>query len=159
MAGFAYSAISIDGLETVGEVHAPDLEAAREQLRIRGLLAHSLRELPASGEDNLRTAFKKIKPRSMQIFSRQFATMIEAGLNIVASLVILEEQTDDVYLAEIIAEIRADVEGGLLLSQAMARHPKVFSGLYVSMVQEGRASGRPENGLGRVADPIATETK
>jgi type IV pilus assembly protein PilC len=159
MAGFAYSAISIDGLETIGEVHAPDLESAREQLRIRGLLAHTLRELPASGEEGLRTAFKKIKPRSMQIFSRQFATMIEAGLNIVASLVILEEQTDDVYLAEIISELRADVEGGLLLSQAMARHPKVFSELYVSMVQAGEASGMLDNVLDRVADQIEKETK
>ena len=159
MAGFAYSAISIDGLETVGEVHAPDLEAAREQLRIRGLLAHTLRELPASGEEGLRTAFKKIKPRSMQIFSRQFATMIEAGLNVVASLVILEEQTDDVYLAEIISELRADVEGGLLLSQAMARHPKVFNELYVSMVQAGEASGMLDNVLDRVADQIEKETK
>jgi type IV pilus assembly protein PilC len=159
MAGFAYTAISIDGLETVGEIHAPDLEAAREQLRIRGLLAHALRELPASGEEGLRTAFKKIKPRSMQIFSRQFATMIEAGLNIVAALVILEEQTDDVYLAEVIAEIRADVEGGLLLSQAMARHPKVFSELYVSMVQAGEASGMLDNVLDRVADQIEKETK
>src|SRR5690348_18376697 len=139
MAGFAYSARSSDGLETVGEVHAPDLEAAREQLRIRGLLAQTLRELPASGEEGLRTAFKKIKPRSMQVFSRQFATMIEAGLNIVASLVILEEQTDDPYLADIIGELRADVEGGLLLSQAMPRHPKVFNDLYVSTVQAGEA--------------------
>jgi type IV pilus assembly protein PilC len=159
MAGFAYTAISIEGLETVGEIHAPDLEAAREQLRIRGLLAHELRELPASGEEGLRTAFKKIKPRSMQIFSRQFATMIEAGLNIVAALVILEEQTDDVYLAEIVSELRADVEGGLLLSQAMARHPKVFNELYVSMVQAGEASGMLDNVLDRVADQIEKETK
>ncbi|HKC19845.1 MAG TPA: type II secretion system F family protein [Candidatus Dormibacteraeota bacterium] len=159
MAGFAYTAISIDGLETVGEIHAPDLDAAREQLRIRGLLAHSLRELPASGEDNLRTAFKKIKPRSMQVFSRQFATMIEAGLNIVAALVILEDQTDDIYLAEIISELRADVEGGLLLSQAMARHPKVFSELYVSMVQAGEASGMLDHVLDRVAEQIEKETK
>lgn len=159
MAGFAYSAISIDGLETVGEIHAPDLETAREQLRIRGLLANTLRELPASGDDGLRTAFKKIKPRSMQVFSRQFATMIEAGLNIVAALVILEDQTDDTYLAEVIGELRADVEGGLLLSQAMARHPKVFSELYVSMVQAGEASGMLDNVLDRVADQIEKETK
>jgi type IV pilus assembly protein PilC len=159
VAGFAYSAISIDGLETVGEVHAPDLESAREQLRIRGLLAHTLRELPASGEDGMRTAFKKIKPRSMQVFSRQFATMIEAGLNVVASLVILEEQTDDVYLADVISELRADVEGGLLLSQAMSRHPKVFSDLYVSMVQAGEASGMLDQVLDRVADQIEKETK
>jgi type IV pilus assembly protein PilC len=159
MAGFAYSAISIDGLETVGEIHAPDLEAAREQLRVRGLLAHSLRELPASGEEGMRTAFKKIKPRSMQVFSRQFATMIEAGLNIVAALVILEEQTDDMYLAEVISELRADVEGGLLLSQAMARHPKVFNTLYVSMVQAGEASGMLDHVLDRVAEQIEKETK
>ena len=159
MAGFAYSAISIDGLETVGEIHAPDLEGAREQLRIRGLLAHSLRELPSAGEEGLRTAFKKIKPRSMQIFSRQFATMIEAGLNIVAALVILEEQTDDRYLAEVIAELRADVEGGLLLSQAMARHPKVFDELYVSMVQAGEASGLLDQVLDRVAEQIEKATK
>jgi type IV pilus assembly protein PilC len=159
MAGFAYSAISIDGLETMGEVHAPDLEAAREQLRVRGLLAHSLRELPASGEEGMRTAFKKIKPRSMQVFSRQFATMIEAGLNIVAALVILEEQTDDMYLAEVISELRADVEGGLLLSQAMARHPKVFNNLYVSMVQAGEASGMLDHVLDRVAEQIEKETK
>src|SRR5881392_3554769 len=159
MAGFAYTAISIDGLETVGEIHAPDVEGAREQLRIRGLLANSLRELPASGEEGMRTTFKKIKPRSMQVFSRQFATMIEAGLNIVAALVILEEQTDDLYLAEVIAELRADVEGGLLLSQAMARHPKVFSELYVSMVQAGEASGMLDHVLDRVAEQIEKETK
>src|ERR1700751_5636677 len=159
MAGFAYSAITIEGVESVGEIHAPDLEAAREQLRVRGLLAHSLRELPSIGEDGLTSAFKKVKPRSMQIFSRQFATMIEAGLNIVAALVILEEQTDDLYLAEIISELRADVEGGLLLSQAMARHPKVFSELYVAMVQAGEASGMLDHVLDRVADQIEKETK
>jgi type IV pilus assembly protein PilC len=85
--------------------------------------------------------------------------MIEAGLNIVAALVILEDQTDDVYLAEIISELRADVEGGLLLSQAMARHPKVFNELYVSMVQAGEASGMLDNVLDRVADQIEKETK
>ena len=159
MAGFSYTAISIEGLETVGEIHAPDLESAREQLRIRGLLAQTLREQQASGTEGLRTTFKKINPRSMQVFSRQFATMIEAGLNIVAALVILEQQTDDTYLAEVIGEIRADVEGGLLLSQAMARHPKVFDELYVSMVQAGEASGMLDNVLDRVADQIEKATK
>ena len=99
MAAYAYSAINAAGAELAGEIHAPDLDAAREQLRIRGLLAEFLEELPASGEEGVRTVFKKIKPKSLQIFSRQFATMIEAGLNVVAALVILEEQTDDKYLA------------------------------------------------------------
>jgi type II secretory pathway component PulF len=109
MAAFAYQAINAQGLEHAGELHAPDLTAAREQLRLRGLLPERLTELPASGEASVRTTFKKIKPKSLQIFSRQFATMIEAGLNVVSALVILEEQTEDAYLGAIIRELRADV--------------------------------------------------
>ena len=118
-----------------------------------------LEELPASGEDSARTFFKAVKPKSLQIFSRQFATMIEAGLNVVSALVILEEQTDDKYLAQVIVELRADVEGGLLLSQALARHPKVFSRLYVSMVEAGEAAGILDQVLDRVAYQIEKETQ
>jgi type IV pilus assembly protein PilC len=159
MAAFAYSAITVDGLEQAGEIHAPDTEAAREQLRIRGLLASSLEELPASGEEGARTAFKKIKPKTLQIFSRQFATMVEAGLNVVSSLVILEQQTEDVYFSSIVRELRADVEGGLLLSQAMSRHPKVFDRLYVSMVEAGEAAGILDTVLDRVAYQIEKATQ
>jgi len=158
MAAYAYSAINAQGMELSGEVHAPDLLAAREQLRIRGLLAQDLEELPASGEESFRTAFKKIKPKSLQIFSRQFATMIEAGLNVVSALVILEQQTDDQMLAGVIKELRADVEGGMLLSQALNRHPKVFSRLYVSMVEAGEAAGILDQVLDRVAFQIEKET-
>src|SRR6266545_2278415 len=159
MAAFAYTAINAQGLESSGEINAPDPTAAREQLRIRGLLAQALEELPASGQDGVRTVLKAIKPKSLQIFSRQFATMIEAGLNVVSALVILEEQTDDKYLAAVIRELRADVEGGLLLSQAMVRHPKVFSRLYVSMVEAGEAAGILDIVLDRVAFQIEKETQ
>jgi len=159
VATFAYAAINATGLESSGQISAPDPEAAREQLRVRGLLANMLEELPASGEDSARTFFKAVKPKSLQIFSRQFATMIEAGLNVVSALVILEEQTDDKYLAEVIGELRADVEGGLLLSQALARHPKVFSRLYVAMVEAGEAAGILDQVLDRVAYQIEKETQ
>ena len=159
MAAYAYSAINAEGLELAGEVHAPDLSAAREQLRIRGLLPSRLEEMSAAGEEGVRTTFKKIKPKTLQIFSRQFATMIEAGLNVVSSLVILEEQTDDAYFAHVIHEIRADVEGGLLLSQALSRHPKIFSRLYVSMVEAGEAAGILDQVLDRVAYQIEKETQ
>ena len=158
MAAYAYSAINADGLAADGEVHAPSLDAAREALRLRGLLAERLEELPASGQIGASTAFKKIKPKSLQIFSRQFATMIEAGLSVVGALVILEQQTDDKYLSEVISELRADVEGGLLLSQAMDRHPKVFSRLFVSMVEAGEAAGILDQVLDRVAFQIERET-
>jgi type IV pilus assembly protein PilC len=159
MAAYAYSAINVEGIASAGQVHAPDFEAAREQLRIRGLLAERLEELPASGEESVRTAFKKVKPKTLQIFSRQFATMIEAGLNVVSSLVILEEQTDDEYFAMVVKELRADVEGGLLLSQAMSRHPKIFSRLYVSMVEAGEAAGILDQVLDRVAFQIEKDTQ
>src|SRR3954451_20474824 len=159
MAAFAYTAINAQGIELAGEIHAPDPDAAREQLRVRGLLARDLDALPSAGEDGVRTVFKKIKPKSLQVFSRQFATMIEAGLNVVSSLVILEEQTEDIYLAAIIKELRSDVEGGMLLSQAMARHPKIFTRLYVAMVEAGEAAGILDQVLDRVAFQIEKETQ
>jgi len=159
VAAYSYSAIDASGLELNGELHAPDLAAAREQLRIRGLLANYLKELPASGEAGARTAFKKVKPKTLQIFSRQFATMIEAGLNVVSALVILEQQTDDKYFAVVVRELRADVEGGLLLSQAMARHPKIFDRLFISMVEAGEAAGILDEVLDRVAFQIEKATQ
>src|SRR5918992_1636418 len=159
MAAYTYSAITAEGIELTGSIHAPDREAAREQLRVRGLLAQDLVELPASGEQSVRTTFKKIKPKSLQVFSRQFATMIDAGLSVVSALVILEEQTEDKYLSAVITELRADVEGGLLLSQAMARHPKVFSRLYIAMVEAGEAAGILDQVLDRVAYQIEKETQ
>src|SRR3954454_18561988 len=159
MAAFAYNAIAADGLAQAGEIHAPNPDAAREQLRIRGLLAERLEELPASGEESVRTTFKKVKPNTLQIFSRQFSTMIEAGLNVVSSLVILEDQTDDTYFASVVKELRGDVEGGLLLSQALKRHPKIFTRLYVSMVEAGEAAGILDQVLDRVAFQIEKDTQ
>jgi type IV pilus assembly protein PilC len=158
MAAYTYSAINSAGIELTGNIHAPDRDAAREQLRVRGLLAQNLTELPASGEQSVRTAFKKIKPKSLQVFSRQFATMIDAGLSVVSALVILEQQTEDKYLSVVIGELRADVEGGLLLSQAMSRHPKIFSRLYIAMVEAGEAAGILDAVLDRVAFQIEKET-
>ena len=159
MAAFSYSAINAQGLELSGELHAPDLSGAREQLRIRGLLPSRLDELPSAGEEGVRNFFKAVKPKTLQVFSRQFATMVEAGLNIVAALVILEEQTDDKYFAQVVRELRADVEGGLLLSQAMARHPKIFDRLFISMVEAGEAAGILDEVLDRVAFQIEKATQ
>jgi type IV pilus assembly protein PilC len=158
MASYAYTAINSAGLESSGEVNAADAAAAREALRIRGLLALELSEQAAASQGS-RLAVKKVKPKSLQIFSRQFATMIEAGLNVVTALVILEEQTEDRKLASVISELRADVEGGLLLSEAMARHPRIFSRLFVAMVEAGEAAGILEVVLDRVAYQIEKETK
>jgi type IV pilus assembly protein PilC len=159
MAAFTYAAINSQGVELDGLIHAPDLAAARDQLVARGLLPQSLSERSASGERGARTMFKKVKSKSLQVFSRQLATMIEAGVSVVAALVVLEEQTDDKYLQEIIAEIRGDVEGGMVLSKAFARHPKVFTKLYVSMIEAGESSGTLDKVLDRAATQIEKENQ
>ena len=157
MAAFAYSAINALGVESKGQLTASDPGAAREQLRQRGLRPIALSEVGEGRSTDGRR--KKVKQRSLQVFSRQFATMIDAGLNVVSSLVILEQQTDDNALAEVIREVRSDVEGGMLLSQAMARHPKVFDRLYIAMVEAGEAAGILDKVLDRVALQIEKEMK
>ncbi len=159
VATFAYNAINAQGLELEGTVSATDATAALEQLRTRGLLADKLFELDgaAAGARISGGMFKKIKPKSLQIFSRQFATMIEAGMNVVSSLVVLEQQTDDPVLAEVIEALREDVETGMLLSEAMALHPKVFSRIYIAMVEAGEAAGILDIVLDRVAMQIEKE--
>ena len=165
MAAYAYTAINEHGLELTGEVQAPTLSAAREQLRVQGLLADRLEEAAGaragaqSSTSAGRTANgrKRVKARSLQVFSRQFATMINAGLNVVAALSILEEQTDDPHLAAVLTDVRSDVEGGALLSEALAKYPNVFSRIYVSMVEAGEAAGILDNVLDRLATQIEKE--
>src|SRR5918994_1943760 len=106
MAAYTYSAINAQGIELSGNIHAPDHDAAREQLRVRGLLAQKLVELPASGEQSVATVFKKIKPKSLQIFSRQFATMIL----IFATLVLIGML---MFLVPVFVNIFADLGGDL----------------------------------------------
>jgi type IV pilus assembly protein PilC len=160
MAAFAYEAINAQGLESSGVIHAPDPSTASALLQARGLLAQSLAERGAAGDDEgLRSKFKKVKPKSLQIFARQLATMIEAGVSVVAALVTLEEQTDDAFLAETLAEVRSDVESGVVLSRALARHPKVFDRLFVSMVEAGESSGTLDDVLDRVATQIEKATQ
>jgi type IV pilus assembly protein PilC len=158
MAAFAYDAINAQGLDMSGVIHAPDVSAAREQLQMRGLLPHSLAERTAAAERGP-GAFKKVKPKALQIFARQFATMIGAGVSVVAALVTLEEQTDDKYLREVLADVRSEVEGGVILSKALAQHPKVFNRLFVAMVEAGESSGTLDTVLDRVAMQIEKETQ
>jgi type IV pilus assembly protein PilC len=163
MPSFAYSAINAQGVELNGELQATDVGAARDALRGSGLLAQWVEELRApqasAGSGLFGLGKKKVKAKSLQIFSRQFATMIEAGISVVAALVILEQQTDDAALGLVIDDIREQVESGALLSEAMGRHPSTFNRLYVAMVEAGEAAGVLDVVLDRVALQIEKEQK
>ena len=152
MTTFNYSAINAQGVELKGELHAPDLDAARDLLRQRGLLPQ---RVDSAGKKLVSRSgvFKKVDSKALQIFSRQFATLIEAGVSVVSSLAILHDQTVDKNLAKVIEAVRTDVESGMILSKALAQHPDVFNRLYVSMVEAGEASGT----LDRVLDRLAVQ--
>jgi type IV pilus assembly protein PilC len=98
------------------------------------------------------TLFQNIKLRDITIFYRQFATMVNAGLTLVNSLDILTEQVENKTLSNIIKLVKSDVEAGFTLANAMAKHPKVFSELYISMVRAGEIGGVLDEILNKIAD-------
>jgi type IV pilus assembly protein PilC len=97
---------------------------------------------------------KKVALKDVVIFTRQLATMVNAGLTILRALTILTEQTQNKALAEVARELTADIERGLSLSQAVARHPKVFPPVYLSMVRAGETGGALDTIMLRMADTL-----
>ncbi len=101
----------------------------------------------------------KIGLKDLAIMSRQFATMINAGLSLLRSLTILEEQTECKPLAKVLAQVRAEVEGGKALSEAMAVHPKVFPPLMVNMCRAGEVGGFLDQSLLQIASNYESEVR
>ena len=101
----------------------------------------------------------KVKIKEVSVFSRQFATMINAGLTLLRSLQILAAQTSNKVFAAVIDDVRQDVESGSSLSQALARHPKQFNRLYVSMVRAGEVGGVLDSVLLQLASTIEKQVE
>ncbi|MEA3055782.1 MAG: type pilus assembly protein PilC [Actinomycetota bacterium] len=101
----------------------------------------------------------RVKTKDVAVFSRQFATMINSGLTLIRALSILAEQTENKRLAEIVTEVRLDVEKGASLSQAIGRHPKAFNRLYVAMVRAGEVGGVLDRVLLQLADIIEKQVE
>jgi type IV pilus assembly protein PilC len=153
MSTFVFKAMDLAGVKAKGEVEADSKQAVSDQLRARGLIVLEIADKHASREIELEF-LKSVKPAELAVFSRQLATMISSGMSILRALYVLEEQTESKFLKETIVAVRKDVEAGLSLSDAMARHPKVFSPLFVAMTQAGEAGGVLEGALLRVADQL-----
>jgi len=114
-------------------------------------------EVQRQGVNRSITIRRKANLKDLAILSRQFATMVSSGLPILKALSILEQQTESKVLASAVGAVRADIEGGSSLSAALARHPKVFSDLYVAMVKSGEAGGVLEAVLERLAANLERE--
>jgi type IV pilus assembly protein PilC len=153
MSTYVFKAIDTAGIKAKGEVDADSKQAVSDQLKSRGLIVLDIADKHSSREINI-TFFESVKAPELAVFSRQLATMISSGMSILRALYVLEEQTESKMLKETIVAVRKDVEAGLSLSDAMARHPKVFSTLFVAMTQAGEAGGVLEGALLRVADQL-----
>ena len=149
---FKYAAKDRDGKNVTGILDAVDRNAAIGMLRKRDLVIISLDE--SRSGFNLSAVFKskkRIKLEDLVIFSRQLATMVDAGIPLVSALDILGEQIENKTFSACIIEIRNEVEAGSSLSEALARHKSVFSQLFVNMVKAGESSGMLDEILDRLA--------
>lgn len=152
MANFKYIAKDSEGKSLNGFFEAADYAAAIDALRKKGLIIVSVNEAlskfkfstPSFGK-------KKIKMDDLVVFSRQLATMVDAGIPLVGALDILGEQADNKTFGGIILKMRNDVETGSSLSDAIAKHKKVFSPLFINMVKAGESGGMLDNILDRLA--------
>ncbi|WP_375488680.1 type II secretion system F family protein [uncultured Jatrophihabitans sp.] len=150
---FAYEAVDAKGHRSKGSMDAPDEAAVAAGLRAQGLtlltVQHSgtglNREIRLPGMGN------GVGLKDLAIFSRQFATMASSGLSLLRSLTILEEQTEKPALAKAIREVRRDIERGSSMSQAMAKHDKIFPQIMVAMINAGETGGFLDAALERLA--------
>lgn len=153
---FAYTAVDASG-RTVKNT----MEADNEQLvlgKLRDLSLHVL-DIKKTNKGAARGRNKKLKLKSLVIFSRQFATMIDAGIPILRCLDILYGQTKDFALKSALEMIVADVKSGMTLNEAMAKHPKVFSKLYINMIRAAEVGGILDQILDRLAGFLEYENE
>src|SRR5215208_3908558 len=149
---FEYTARnSANGQIQKGQVDVKSREEVSAYLRKNKMMLVSVREAPKKMTLGGALGKARVKIRDIVIFTRQFATMINAGLPLVQSLTILAEQTENKSLKEVTKAVVHDVEAGNTLADAFAKHPTAFTGLYVNMVAAGEAGGILDTILIRLA--------
>jgi type IV pilus assembly protein PilC len=153
MATYTFKAMDIAGVPARGEVDAVSKQAVADQLKERGLIVLEIAQKYRSKELNIEL-FRRVKASELAVATRQLSTMISSGMTILRALTVLEEQSDNSLLKETLANVRGDVEAGMMLSDALERHPKVFNPLFVSMVRAGETGGVLEESLMRTADQL-----
>src|SRR2546428_2689536 len=155
---FQYTARTLKGELQSGEVDLPTRDDVITHLRKNRMVVVQVRAAPRA----FKLSFKfggGIKTRDLVVMTRQFATMINAGLPLVQALDILAKQTENKSLAEITKSVVYDVESGHTLADALGKHPKAFGDLYVNMVAAGEAGGILDTILVRLAEFLEKNDK
>ncbi|MEI7498725.1 MAG: type II secretion system F family protein [Candidatus Falkowbacteria bacterium] len=153
MAIFQYRALDVKNHPLSGLVEAPTEAVAIELLKERSYDVLYIKENTSGKHFNL-PFLNRVKPKEVVIFSRQFAVMISANVAMVQSLKIVLEQTENPKFKQVIADIADSVDAGTRLSEAMAKHPDLFSLFYVSVIRAGETSGKLDEVLSYLADEM-----
>jgi len=158
MPSYRYNAIDPTGRPFTGTLDAENLEAVRTKLaELRYHIVNINEVASATNVGDFFKAFTRVKQKELVVFSRQFATMIDAGLSVLKCLDILGRQTKDPVLRETLTAVRHDVNSGASLTEAMSKHPRVFSRLYVNMVRSAEAGGILDQVLDRLSTFLEKE--
>ena len=156
MRRYRYKAKNRNGEVVAGEVEASSALLAAKLVRQKGLVVFSLIPLSQNPLDVIAKLRDRITFGDLTVFTRQLATMINAGLPLTEALLILRSQSK-ASLQKVVGQVLADVEGGLALSSAMAKHPKIFTASYVALVRSGELGGLLDEVLARLADNMEKE--
>lgn len=155
---YAYNVRTRQGKYLSGVLEAENRETVIQSLLAQKYSVLSLKEAQASSKEiNLDLVFRKVKTKELVVMTRQLATMIAAGLSILKCFGILEKQTGDKRLRKAIGQIRQDIAEGMPLWRAIARHPKIFSTVYINMIKAGELGGILDQTLDRLAIHLERE--
>jgi type IV pilus assembly protein PilC len=160
MSSVSYVFRAVDGLgvKHKGEIEADSAAGVADLLKGRGLIALEVKAKTQSMELSF-DKLTRVTLEDLALMTRQLATMISSGLSLMRALVVLESQTQNKRLRATVVSLRQDIESGASLSGALARHPKVFSELFVAMIRAGETGGFLESALIRVADQLEAQHK
>lgn len=159
MPGFSYVAVDKRGKEKRGSLEAETRERALEQLKAEGLIPVSVREQGALNKEIDFSIGKKVKPRDLSVFCRQFVSITQAGVPMKEALQMLSEQTENKWLKRAISEVLLNVEKGNTLADSMRSQPDIFPPMLVNMVEAGEQSGSLEMAFSRMAVHFEKEAK
>jgi type II secretory pathway component PulF len=161
MANFAYQAINASGANISGTVRAESATMAENILSAQGhiLTAISVAAPTMSLWERMEEKLGSVKPTELIVFTKQFRSMLHAGIPIMRILQVLEAQTENKILKKVVVRMGEDIQQGATLFDALEKHPAVFSQLYRSMVKAGELSGALPDVLSRLVYIIEHETK
>lgn len=139
---FRYKAVDPEGLNKEGEIDAPNKDLAISGLQRRGLVIIAINEQGEKKSILQVSFFERVKPRDVVVLSRQIATLFEAQVSALKAFTMLATNTENKLLGRKLIQIGDDLQAGISISGALARHPDVFSDFYVNMVKVGEETGK-----------------